>query len=176
MTMPTFYQDSVVPNRFFYLPGDPVPELAPNGAPTLSLWVTATDARLQLGVQWKLAPAEMEQLARTIASHYPSLTPAMIDLQPAPARIQAVDLLVRDAADQLESIATANSSGFPPFTTIFGVALNAEQKIHAISALHGRSGFLAVRYRLAAPNGQGGTDQIERTTDISQWFVARRWQ
>jgi hypothetical protein len=174
MTAPSFYRDRMIANRFYFIAGDPTPELAPNGAPTLSLWVTDSDARLQLGVQWKLAPGDEEQLRDTIARRYPPLTATAIVLQPATARVQAVDLLIRNGRETLENLATATSSGFPPFTTLFAVPLNAIQKNHAVSALHGRTGFLAVRYTVEVINEQGQTQQIVRTMDIGHWFTTRR--
>jgi hypothetical protein len=174
VTAPTFYRDPAASDRFVYVAGDPTPELAPNGAPTLSLWVTDRDARLQLGVQWRLTPAEEEQLRETIAWSYPPLQAEEIDLQPAQARVQAVDLLIRGGREALEHLATATSSGFPPFTTLFAVALNAEQKNHAVSALHGRTGFLAVRYTVTVMNERGQSEQLIRSADIGHWFETLR--
>lgn len=174
MTTPTYYRDRTAPNRFYYIPGDPMPELAPNQAPTLSLWVTDLDARLQFGVQWKVTQAEEEGLRRTIALRHPSLTPGAIHLQPAPMQVQGVDLLIGNGEGEMQQLATATSSGFPPYITIFGVALDATQKNHAIAALHGRTGFLGVRYRVTVKNEQGAWEAEERMTDIGDWFTTRQ--
>lgn len=173
MTTPTYYRDRTTPNRFYYIPGDPAPELAPNGAPTLALWVTDTDARLQLGVQWHVSAAAQESLRRTIALHHPPLTAAALHLQPAPMQVQGVDLLLGDGQAPMQTLATAKSSGFPPYIAIFGVALDATQKQQAIAALHGRTGFLAVRYRITVQNAEGHWAAGERITDIGDWFAER---
>lgn len=173
MTTPTYYRDRTTPNRFYYIPGEPTPELAPNGAPTLALWVTDTDARLQLGVQWHVNAAAEESLRRMIALHHPPLTAAALNLQPAPLQVQSVDLLLGDGQAPMQTLATAKSSGFPPYITIFGVALDATQKNQAIAALHGRTGFLAVRYRITVQNVAGHWEAGERITDIGDWFAER---
>jgi hypothetical protein len=172
MNTPTFYRDPNTPNRFYFVPGLPTPELAPNRAPTLSLWVTDSNGRLQLGVQWQLSGPEMEQLRRIITARHPGCTPDEIDLQPAPMRIRAVELLVRNDDGALAPIATATSSGFLPFTTLFAVTLNPAQKNHAVAALHGRTGYLAVRYTADVLTDKRSS--IERTADIGSWFTTRR--
>lgn len=174
MTTPTYYRDRATPDRFYYIPGEPTPELSPNGAPTLSLWVTDLDARLQLGVQWTVSAAEEESLRRTIALRHPPLTAAALQLQPAPLQVQSVDLLLGDGQTPMQPLATTPSSGFPPYIAIFGVALDAEQKHQAIAALHGRTGFLAVRYRITVKHEQGSWLTDERLTDIGNWFVTRQ--
>ena len=127
MTTPTYYRDRTTPNRFYYIPGEPTPELAPNGAPTLLLWVSDQSARLQLGVQWKVTASEDAELRRIIALNYPALTPGALNLQPAPSSVQGVELLVGEDATTLHSVATATSAGFPPYTTLFAVTLDAAQ-------------------------------------------------
>lgn len=174
MTTPTYYRDRATPNRFYYIPGEPTPELTPNGAPTLSLWVTDLDARLQLGVQWIMSAAAEESLRRTIALHHPPLTAATLSLQPAPLQVQSVDLLLGNGEAPMQILAATKSSGFSPYTAIFGVALDAAQKQQAMAALHGRTGFLAVRYRLTVKNEQGAWVTDERLTDIGDWFATRQ--
>lgn len=174
MTTATYYRDRTTPNRFYYIPGDPTAELAPNGAPTLALWVTDTDARLQLGVQWHVNAAAEESLRHTIALRHPPLTAAALQLQPAPLQVQGVDLLLGNGQAPMQTLATAQSSGFPPYIALFGVALDAEQKHQAIAALHGRTGFLAVRYRITVKHEQGSWITDERLTDIGDWFVTRQ--
>jgi hypothetical protein len=174
MTQSTYYRDRTHANRFFFIPGDPTPELAPNGAPTLSLWVTDNDARLQLGVQWKLGHGEEAQLRRNIAREHSPLTAGDILLQPAPVQVQAVELLIRDGAGTLTPAATARSSGFPPFTTLFALTLNAAQKNDAVAALQGQLGYLAIRYTIIASNAGGQSTVLARSTDVGDWFVARR--
>ena len=173
MTTPTYYRDRTTPNRFYYIPGDPTPELAPNGAPTLLLWVSDQSARLQLGVQWKVAPSEDAELRRIIALHYPALTPGALNLQPAPSSVQGVELLVGEDAATLHPVATATSAGFPPYTTLFAVTLDAAQMNQVVAALHGRPGFLAVRYRLTIQTAEGNWEASERRADISDWFTNR---
>ena len=174
MTLSTYYRDRTHPNRFYFTPGDPTPELAPNGAPTLSLWVTDNDARLQLGVQWKLDRDEEAQLRRNIVRDHSQLTAGDILLQPAPVLVQAVELLIRDSAGALVPAATARSSDFPPFTTLFALTLNAAQKNYAVAALQGQLGYLAIRYTIIAPDEGGQSTKLERSTDVGDWFAARR--
>jgi hypothetical protein len=170
---PTFYRDSRDPKRFFYVPGKPGPERAPDGRPTLQLWVTDNDARLQLGSQWALTEQELQALRRTVAARFPPLRPNDVDLQPAPAQVKQVELLLQNG-DGLTAIATSTSSGFVPYTALFAVPLTADQKADAISALHGRTGFLAVRYQGSVLDEHGSWEPIERTTDVGSWFSAGR--
>ena len=84
MNNPIFWREAAT-GVFRYVPGDPTAESAPNGAPTLLLWQSANNARLQLGAQWTLAETERVALLRRISAQYPRLLPAAIDLQPAHA-------------------------------------------------------------------------------------------
>lgn len=171
---PTCYPDPADRGRFFYLPGAPQPECNAAGAPTVALWVTDNDARLQLGVQWRLTTEQETTLRQRIAREQPTLSANQIRLQPALVQVQLVELLMAAEDTAPTVIGTSGSSGFPPYTALFAVHLNAAAKQHAIAALHGRHGFLTVRYTLQTQSPSGAWQGVQRQADVADWFTDRR--
>ncbi|WP_102126982.1 hypothetical protein [Deinococcus planocerae] len=165
------YPDPNDPQRFFYVPGEPVPELGPNGAPALTLLLADAASRLQLGARWTVDGATLDRLRRRVASEHPELDPARIDLQPAPARVREVALLLRDAGGTRRDLAHATSSGFTPHTALFAVPLaSEEERLTALRAVHGTEDVLGVRYT-ADVLGEGGQWQtVTREGDVGRWF------
>lgn len=171
---PIFWQDARDSNTFRYIPGTPTPETAPNGRPTLTLWVTDNDARLQLGARWDLTPAERTRAVQQLATQYAGRPAGQLNLQPTQIQVSAVLLLIGEGRGTWTTLATSTSSGFVPFNTVFAVSLSVEQKAHALSALHGRRGFLAVRYVATAQDEKGAWIPQEQTADLADWFSAGR--
>jgi hypothetical protein len=135
-------------NTWRYVPGKPVPELA-GGRPTLHLYVSASSALLQLGVQWAVRPESLEKLTKEVARRA-GRQEAEIRLQPAPASVKQVTVETGDGKGSLAAISSSSSSGFPPYNAIFRIPLDSAKKDAVVAALDGKAGFLAVRYRAAA--------------------------
>lgn len=167
----TVYPDPNDPQRFLYVPGEPVPELGPNGAPALTLLLADAASRLQLGARWTVDAGALDRLCRRVIAGHPELNPAGIDLQPAPARVREVTLLLRDTGRQL---ARATSSGFPPHTALFAVPLAAEEeRVAALRAVHGTEGVLGVRYTADVLGEDGQWQTVTREGDVGRWFRGR---
>lgn len=170
-TEATVSPDPNDPQRFFYIPGEPVPELGPNGAPALTLLLADTASRLQLGARWTVDGATLDRLRRRVAAEHPELDPASIDLQPAPARVRDVTLLIRDAGGTRRDLAHATSSGFTPHTALFAVPLAAEEeRVAALRAVHGTEGELGVRYTADVLGEDGRWQTVTREADVGRWF------
>lgn len=143
------YRSKDDPATFFYLPGDPVSEKGPNGKSTLSLWVSDQVAMLQLGVRWEANADLLESLRKYLAGQYPDLKPELIRLSIAPVSVERVTLDLGDSTGSYTTLASAASSNYPPFTTIFNLQLTAEQKTQIVAALNGREQFFTVSYHLS---------------------------
>lgn len=165
-----YYRSKVDQETFFFLPEGPTAQKDPRGKPTLSLIVSDQGAILQLGAQWAADDQLLLKLKEHLARHF-HLDQSLIRLSPAPLSIEKVVLALGDGAGQFDELATSSSSGYPPYSAIFNVRLTAEQKAQAIAALNGRQGFLTVTYRgLLSTPGQSPVP-IERSTDVSAWFI-----
>lgn len=161
------------PFTFFYLPGDPGPELSPAGRPTLTLFVSDREARLLVGTRWAVENPRLEELRAFIVEHYEDIdVPALIRLSMMPVDITGVTLSLGDGAGGFKEIKTVRSSGYTPFSAIFNQVFSAGDKAGVIAALNGREGFLTVTYKgsfSASATGPAALP-LERTTDVSSWF------
>ena len=131
---------------FCCVPGAPVPERDPGGRPTLSLWLIPPKARLQLGSQWSLGPAETTAIRAELA-HRSGVGPAEIQLTSTPLQVDDVALVLVDQDRVSHDLATSASSGFPPFSALFTVALEEDVAPLVVSAVNGARDRLFVEYR-----------------------------
>jgi hypothetical protein len=134
------------PGTWWYVPGDPVPELT-GGRPSIQLWVSPPNGILQLGVDWTV-PGDL--LARVHQALAQAEGPS-VNLQPAPATVRQVTVEIGTNRESREVVASSTSSGFPPYRAVFRVDLDAARANAAQGAINGRRGMVAVRYRVAAP-------------------------
>jgi hypothetical protein len=173
------WRDKNDPSRFYYLAGDPVPELDPSGRPTLLLLASSQGGILQLGTHWTVDDSVLEQMRRALAERFKEAKPELIQFAPVPVAVEGVSLLLGDGTGTFSTLQTSASSGFPPYVAIFSVQVSASQKGQVTAALGGRAGFVRVSYRCKmlaefaeAPAGFR-TDIFERNTDVSTWFAGR---
>ncbi len=147
-------------NQFYYLPGDPVPQRDSRGNPAVSLMATCDFAMLQVSSQWQVTDRQLEALKADLQAQN-DLPTDDLRLEPAPVRIDTVELLLTTNAGEAEVLATSQSSGYAPFSAVFSVTLTAEQKAQASSALGGRPDLLLVTYRVLVDLPLDGQVEIE---------------
>jgi hypothetical protein len=144
---------------YYYLPGALQPQRDAVGQPMLTLVTVGSGGYLQLSVVWDAAAETLEALRQHIAQREGLEDSAVLRLAFAPVTVQGVSLHLGDGSGSWSELQTAHSSGFPPYTTIFNMALNAEQQTQVAAALNGREDFLQVHYDaclqvIAAVSGQ----------------------
>ncbi|MGG6240984.1 hypothetical protein ACQ4N7_20370 [Nodosilinea sp. AN01ver1] len=147
-------------HQFYYLPGDPVPQRDSGGNPAVSLMATSDFAMLQVSSQWQASDRQIEALRAELQAQI-SIPADNLVLEPAPVRIDTVELRLKTSTGEPEVLATSPSSGYAPFSAVFSVTLSAEQKAQAIAALGGRPDLLLVSYRVWVDLPQPGQVEIE---------------
>lgn len=147
-------------NQFYYLPGEPVPQRDSRGNPAVSLMATSDFAMLQVSSQWQASDRQFEALKADLQTQT-DLPADALRLEPAPVRIDTVELRLKTSTGEPEVLATSKSSGYAPFSAVFSVTLNAEQKAQAIAALGGRKDLLLVSYRVWVDLPRDGQVEIE---------------
>ena len=139
------YRDPKETNLFYYMPDRPTPEINADQQPTLNLLAFDQTAILQFGVCWNANPDQLEALQVSLEKQYPKLS--HIRLSPAPIAIQNVTLHLRDRTHQNRDLKTVSASNYPPYTALFNVTLNAEEKDLSIAAIIGHGEILTVSYQ-----------------------------
>jgi hypothetical protein len=142
-----YRQDRNDQHVFFYVPGDPGPELT-GGSPAASIVATGTGGFLQLGVHWDVSQAQLNQMQDYLRHQLPELDAAP-ELRPESLAVDAVNLALQMPDGTTNLLGTANSSGFPPFTALFNLSLDAARFAQAGSALRGREKVLTVSYQIS---------------------------
>jgi hypothetical protein len=137
---------AAAPGSFAYIPGNPQASLDASGHPIASLLVSDAGAILQVQAQWAIAPPVRAEIIRAIASSYPDRSPTDISLQFARVSNPQVRLLVGDGQGQFREVATTQSSGMVPYTTVLNLRLNRTDKERAIAAFQGNPNYLQLKY------------------------------
>lgn len=150
---------------FYYIPGTPTSQATPQGHPAASMIVLDQVAMLQLSSEWSVQTQQLEELESAIANQF---NLESVCLQPAPLKVESITLSVKNSSGDFEVLQSAISSGYPPFTTVFSVQLEGDQKAQAIAAFNGRKDQLIITYKALLE-----TSVIKRSTDISTWFAGR---
>jgi hypothetical protein len=145
------YRSDDDPTRVYYIPGSPIPQRNADGIPAISLMAFDQMAMLQLSSQWEIPATDLDGLQTFLEREFPALQSDTLQLIPAPLEVETVTLSLTDATGKPEVLATARSSGHPPYSTVFSVQLSNEQKAQAISAFNGRKDVLTVTYEASLP-------------------------
>ena len=70
------YRNKEDPSSFYYIPKEAMPEVGPEGQPTLLLLVSDQGAILQLGTRLTVEPDMVESLKKFLSQQYPDIEPA----------------------------------------------------------------------------------------------------
>src|SRR5579859_3090699 len=140
------YRSEDDPATFYYIPGDPDSQRDQNGRSTLALLIFGQTAMLQLSIHWAADTALLESLREYLAGQYTDVKPELIRFSLAPVSVEAVTLDLGDGTGHYTILASASSSNYPPFTTIFNLQLTDEQKTAVVAALNERAKFLIASY------------------------------
>ncbi|WP_127587751.1 hypothetical protein [Paenibacillus koleovorans] len=195
----TCYPDPGDPNTFYYRPSRPTPERDAIGRPVLILWQGGAGSRIQFGTQWTAENVELQALTEEIIRRYPDrrLTERRVLLSPEQVEIAGVALEIRSDGNDGSGSGSGNgsgngsdsglagscadasfttlhkvrSSGYPPYSALFNVALTPMQAAHAKRALAGEPGYLRVTYSGTVRQPDTGFASLTATADISTWFL-----
>ena len=140
-----YYRDPADSEHYFYLPGNPSLAADAQGAPLLQLLIAGEMGLLQVNTQWQAAAETLDALRKKISAEQFRSAPALPRLSFAPVAVERVDLLLK-TEDEEKLLASASSSGTPPFGALFSVRLNEAEQNHTIAALHQSEGLLRIRY------------------------------
>ncbi|MEO0516023.1 MAG: hypothetical protein AAF171_01845 [Cyanobacteria bacterium P01_A01_bin.116] len=141
------------PNAYYYLPRQLQPQRDSAQDPTLNLVSVGSGAYLQLSVHWEAEAFALKALRQRIAEQQmlekTSVDPSSLLLSFAPVTVQHVSLRLGDGTGNWQELQRAKSSGFPPYTTLFNLQLNAEQHTQVAAALNGRTEFCQISYTVS---------------------------
>lgn len=147
-------------------PGPPRPERSPQGVPMVSLLGSDTSASLQIGVQWWPEPAELTGLIAAAATAR-DVPAGGVQARGDSLRNVRSDVLLRHGGE-VEVVASAESSGVPPFTTVLSAQLTGDAIEATRRALFGQPD--ALRVRCSGDHRTAG--RITAESDVSVWTKA----
>ncbi|HEY6351076.1 MAG TPA: hypothetical protein VI636_16860 [Candidatus Angelobacter sp.] len=154
-----YRQDSHDPATFFYTPGQPSPEFTPAGIPAASLVSAGNGGFFSLGVHWDLAQSQLQALQQYLRRQFPDLATAPV-LRPEQVSVDAVKLVLQMPDRSNSVLATTTSAGYPPFSAIFNVALDAARLAQVTMPLSGRENVLTVQYEISGQSAVSCTATI----------------
>lgn len=159
------YRDEKEPTSFYCLPQAPGPERDPAGHPVFSMLVSDTYGLLQVSMRWDLDRTKLVDLRNALAEKYSLLNPEIIQLSIPAVSVKEVRLEMGDGNGNYTLLQAGQSSGYPPFSTVFHIQLTEEQKATVMAALNGRENVLVGRYVYSLPGEASITARI--SGDIS---------
>ncbi len=165
------WRDTADPTTLYYLPAIPVPELNPGGKPCLHLLETPEQGTLQLGTQFILRPDSEAALKVRIEALNPAL--GCVRLQPLPLQVLKAAVVLADESGTETELGAAKSSAFPPFATVFSLALTPAQAARASLAITGGQGILFVEYTVQP---RVSDTPETRRCDVARWFLGNEGQ
>lgn len=145
------YPNKEQPQSYYYLPSKLQPQRDSTGKPMFSVVTVGSGGFLQLSLNWDATQETLEALRQEIARKDGIDNPATIRLAFAPVTVQGVFLMLGDGNGNFTDLKKNTSSGFPPYSALFSLQLDASQQAQAMAALNGRPGFLSVRYEASLP-------------------------
>ncbi len=158
-----YYKSSAQEGLWYYLPIRPRPKTDQNNRPSVSLIIIGDKGILQISSEWAANQNSLELLRKRIATTN-GTTAASIQLAFAPIKIEKAELII--AKDNHHVVlADSNTSGFPPYSTIFNAELTKDQQDQVIAAFHEQANNLLVRYH--ATRNIDATISIQIAGDIT---------
>ena len=134
--------------------------LTPDGRAQFTMIAAGSITMLSLTTMWSVSAETLETIRAELAAAN-GCTAAQIVLTPSTIEANAAVLQFGDGSGVFSTVATAASSGAPPYHAAFSLMLDAEQAEKARSALAGKTGWMAVRYALT-----GGYAASAETTAV----------
>jgi hypothetical protein len=157
---------------WLYLADEPSPELTPDGKPSIGVVDLGEEAMLQVGVRLDPPAEEVEALRTELKRLHPELGPTDVRLAPLVSTVENASLLVGDGSGTWSELDRRKSSGYPPYSTVFNVRVDADGRAAVAAAINGRREFLGVRYEATLATGEA----VQLTTDIASWFDAPAYE
>lgn len=151
-----FLIDEATPSVMVVIPAEPVPELSPAGIPTIMLIDSGTAGSLALGCRWWPTESELDAARAAVAARL-RVPAGELMVTAADLTVDAVALLVatEDGTGPV-TLATVVSSGAPPFTALFSVAVTGHLDV-VRRACAGEPGLLRIRYTATLRRGSAAT-------------------
>ena len=154
------------PRTWQYRALQPNIALTQDGRAQFTMIAAGNITMLSLTTMWGVNAQTLETIRTELAAAN-ACTAAQIVLTPSTIEANAAALQFGDGSGTFSTVATATSSGTPPYHAAFNLMLDAEQAEKARSALAGKTGWMAVRYALTGGFAAGGDTTAARDTSAS---------
>jgi len=162
------------PNLYHYLPLRADLDRDMRGKARISLTQVGSTAHLMFATNWQADLADLDTLRSLLSARAAQLEPvqlSFVDLGTPVCRV-----LVGDGKGNFREIATSGTSGYPPFHSVFNLALDADATERAHAALRGERHWLAFEYAAQAhvPLGTNGRLRID-VGRLARWLDEQGW-
>ena len=154
------------PRTWEYRALQPNIALTEDGRAQFTMIAAGSITMLALTTMWGVNGETLEAIRAELAAAN-GCTSAQVVLTPSGIEANAAALQFGDGSGVFETVATAQSSGLPPYHAAFSLMLDAEQAGKARKALAGNTGWLAVRYALTGGYATRGETTAARDTSAS---------
>ena len=140
--------------------------LTADGRAQFTMIAAGSVTMLSLTTMWGVDADTLESVRADLAAAE-GCAPAQVVLTPSRVEANAAALQFGDGQGGFTTVATATTSGAPPYHAAFNLMLDAQQAEKTRNALAGKTGWLAVRYELTGGYAARGESTAGRDTSAS---------
>jgi hypothetical protein len=134
----------------YFLPRQPGLQSDADGRPMLTMVDLGASAYLLFTGRWAASEIDLNDLRSELAARDCELVD-LVKLSYAPITSPRCNVLIGDGGGSFQTIATSNTSGFPPYDAAFNLFLENDRLAHAKAGLRGEQGFLGIEYQAELP-------------------------
>jgi len=138
------FKDSRRAMAYFYLPLSITPQLQSDGRPMFNLLPFDEGGFLSFNVRWKASDEQLAAVRANLAEQQALERPDELMLSFAPLNQLSLNLYLELQDGSKALLASTNSTGAPPYSSLFNLKLDSQQFSQVAEVVQGASGLLSI--------------------------------
>lgn len=164
------FSDVQDPRHWYFIPFRCDLQRNENGVALISLFELGSSAQLTFSTLWQAGADDLAALTNLLERARLGIPDLQLGF--APIGSPRCRILVADGAGGFCAIGTSETSGYPPFQTLFNLALTGSELAHARAALRGERGHLFIEYTAQMPALQQAEARLSVDTELLLGWLA----
>ncbi len=162
------YRDESNPATIFFVPLTIIPETGGSEKPQFNLFITGATGMLQLGCRWDADRRVLKQLEQALLQKLKPEGITSVNFSVPYSTVKEMVLEIAGGDNLFKVLQSSSSSGYFPYTAIFNIMLDKEQKDQVLHTLNGTGNYMRIRCMAVL---QEMKLAIEPECRIVDWFA-----
>ena len=130
---------------YFYLPLAVVPQKQSDGKPMVNLFAFDDGGYFQFNAQWRASDEQLLALRGHLAAFLDIEQPDLLQLAFAPVSSVQLRLFLNQGENEPKLLGESDSSGAPPYSSLFNLKLDKPQFEQVAQTLAGQAGLINIQ-------------------------------